>query len=880
MATRQDLEALLNSPNVQKYLNLISQTEGTTKNGYATAFGGSRLKGLVDHPRTLHSFTQTDGKVNKTSAAGRYQFLRRTWDDVKQKYGLQDFGPRSQDIGALALINQSGALGNVLAGDFRGAIKKTGGIWASLPSSPYAQPKRSWQQVDKMLGTKGHSGGGGGGGTMANELSVNDLVKIAQSARTQKTVTPKAAPVSTQLSADDLVNIVKSAQPLTRQSNFKAIDPRAEAEKQVAKEAGPTKPWQSALLGASDLGAGVLQGATYVSDGFNGLVNKALGTNLDTDNYENFTKNRQDVERFHNQRREQNGQGFDGYRVAGAVAATAPLVVGSGGSTLAPTLGQVALRGAGTGAAIAGASFAPDAGQRIKNAAIGGVAGAGGAVAGKAIGKAAVAVNQKLNPVARQQLQARLATQVDNELTMALRQHNVSMGDLSDAVQAGLRQDVAKALSSGKTVNTQAVARKAILDKLGLKGTKAQITGDPKLWQKQAELAKIQGAGDPLRDKLVQDNVQLAGLLDDAAAKTGGAAPDQYGAMQGATNSLLTKNAENKQFIRSAYDTARTAAGNDLPLDGAGFTNDAITALERNYAMSSMPSSVGKILKDIQGNPGQFTLGKSEELIKILNREYKSSLVNGQPSGSTYAIGVVRDALTNRQQQAVQGILANGSNDAASAWQVARQAAKTNAARIEGSPLLQDALKGVEPDKLFSKHILNGNAAQIKATADELAGTNPQALADIKQQVIQHIGSKAINQNGQFSPAGMKRGLDSIGDRRLNALFTPEEVTRLKDIGQAGHYLVTQPAHSYVNNSNTSAALMNFLGGIINKPGVRVLLSPLKDAADSVQVKAAMKSSVAGQANAQTSNLSGAEKELIANLERMGVVVTPQMFSK
>ena len=90
----------------------------------------------------------------------------------------------------------------------------------------------------------------------------------------------------------------------------------------------------------------------------------------------------------------------------------------------------------------------------------------------------------------------------------------------------------------------------------------------------------------------------------------------------------------------------------------------------------------------------------------------------------------------------------------------------------------------------------------------------------------------------------------------------------------AGHYLVTQPNHSYVNNSNTSAALMNFLGGIVNKPGVRVLLSPLKDVADSVQVNRALKSSIASDSSPQAiqQTLSGGEKSLIDRLTQMGLI--------
>jgi len=205
---------------------------------------------------------------------------------------------------------------------------------------------------------------------------------------------------------------------------------------------------------------------------------------------------------------------------------------------------------------------------------------------------------------------------------------------------------------------------------------------------------------------------------------------------------------------------------------------------------------------------------------------------------------------------------------------LARQAHKANAELTQRMPLLQDALKGVEPDKLFQKHILGGNAAQLGETIEVLKNTNPQAVADIKQQTLLWISNKSVNQNGGFSPAGMKKALDSLGDRRLLTMFNANELSHIKDIAKAGDYLVTQPNHSYVNNSNTSAALMNFFGGLINKPGVRVLLSPLKDVADSVKVSRSLKGSVAGEAVPAATNplISNTQLEIIDKLSKAGLI--------
>lgn len=146
MATRQQLEQLLNNPNARQMLDIIAKAEGV-KHGYNTMFGNQRIDNLNAHPNIKKSFRQTDGKMNVTTAAGRYQFISPTWQSSAKKYGLNDFSPRNQDIAALGLIAGRGALNQVLNGDFRGAINKLGGEWASLPSSQYAQPKRTWAQL-------------------------------------------------------------------------------------------------------------------------------------------------------------------------------------------------------------------------------------------------------------------------------------------------------------------------------------------------------------------------------------------------------------------------------------------------------------------------------------------------------------------------------------------------------------------------------------------------------------------------------------------------------------------------------------------------------------------------------------------------------------
>ena len=147
MATKQDLINARNDPNVLKFLNLIARPQRTEKYGYNTAFGGNYFGDLSQHPNIKKKFTQTDGKVNSSGASGRYQFLNSTWNGVSKKYGLEDFGAVNQDLGAIALITENGALKDVQSGNFKKAIDKLGNIWASFSSSPYKQHKRSYEYL-------------------------------------------------------------------------------------------------------------------------------------------------------------------------------------------------------------------------------------------------------------------------------------------------------------------------------------------------------------------------------------------------------------------------------------------------------------------------------------------------------------------------------------------------------------------------------------------------------------------------------------------------------------------------------------------------------------------------------------------------------------
>lgn len=665
----------------------------------------------------------------------------------------------------------------------------------------------------------------------------------------------------------------------------RAVNPKLEAEKAQAKEAGKTKSWESALLGASDLGAGVVQGFSYAADGINKGINKVAGTKLDTKSYDRFTKGRKDIENFHELRRQENGQGFDGWRLGGQIAATAPMAALGRGYQGARVLSQAGAKVAGhnalAGAAVGGAGFAENADKRLSNTALSTIGGAGGGALGEKLGQGVVKVaNATKTQAARFSTEQtnRILQSIDDKLDDALKTQGMRLSELSDEVANGLRNEAKKALQSGKDLSLEAIVRKAALDKVGIKGTRAQITGNAKQWQQEAELAKVQGVGDDLREKFISDNKRLSDLLDEQITATGGKSVDQFGVGKDAAESLLDQYASNKQFVNAAYDVAAKAPGSNVLINGQGFSNDVFTALDDQALATFLPADIRNIVKQINDNPQFFTLRKGEELIKVLNNHYKSSMQMGEPTATTHALGVVRQALQNRQDEALQGLLSQGGNDAAQLYQFAREAHKANKSLQAQMPMLQDALKqqakgSVNFDDLYKKHVLNGKVEELTQTIEVLKNTNPQAVADIQQEVMKDIAAKAVNANGQFSPAGMKRALDALGDRKLNVIFSPDQVKRLKDIRQAGHYAVTQPNHAYVNNSNSGSGLVNYFAkiiGAIDGVGKRipfvsnVVTGPVKQAAQHNQAAQALKGG-----SIATNTISAVDPASLSLIERL-----------
>lgn len=136
------------STNLAAFLDMIAVSEGTARygkdDGYNVIVGGTLLLSYDDHPRRLIALPSLG---IKSSAAGRYQFIKRTWDGLAQRLALPDFSPTSQDRAAIELLRRCKALDLIERGQFARAVTACRLVWASLPGAGYGQHENNLERL-------------------------------------------------------------------------------------------------------------------------------------------------------------------------------------------------------------------------------------------------------------------------------------------------------------------------------------------------------------------------------------------------------------------------------------------------------------------------------------------------------------------------------------------------------------------------------------------------------------------------------------------------------------------------------------------------------------------------------------------------------------
>lgn len=514
------------------------------------------------------------------------------------------------------------------------------------------------------------------------------------------------------------------------------------------------------------------------------------------------------------------------------------LVAGSAGLAGGARLASNALTGVASKAA---ASLGSNVGQQLLSAGGAGLAGgsvreAGGGPAEQFIASLAggLAVPVTANALGRVGAwtgnkvgraftpQTTINERVDQQITLALERSGVDWSQVPERLRQSLRGEVEQAMNTGQPLNADAMRRLLVMKRAGVEPTVGQLTQDPGQITREANLAKTGAnstdAGLQRLPALQNRNTQaLLTRIDEAGAAR---APNATGAARSAIESLGGTASRAQGEINALYKAARDTSGRSLPLEGGTFTSRANQMLDEANVGSFLPPDIARKMNAIAGGEYPLTVDVAEQLKTSLG-----NLQRGSSDGNVrHALGIVRQALDEAPLQnatvrnpgnvpAAAGAVppsVGAGEDSIQAFNAARSANRQWRQKIEANPALKAVVDGVEPDQFVQRYVVGkgASAADVGRLAEELT---PPAREAMRQHLVRHLKDAATGSTDditKFSGAGYRRALRDIGDEKLAAFFSKDEMQQLRDVGDAAKYMQAQPAGAAVNNSNSGALVL------------------------------------------------------------------------
>ena len=386
----------------------------------------------------------------------------------------------------------------------------------------------------------------------------------------------------------------------------------------------------------------------------------------------------------------------------------------------------------------------------------------------------------------------------------------------SPAATADLVDRTASLLEQNPGADPAAAARAADFRQLGIQPTLGQITRDPLQF---ASEQNIRSQSPPLVQRF---NSQLQGLSGALGRLTGN--PQQnYPAGKQLADALLRIDDGMRGQVTAAYNAARASSGADMDIPLQGFAQDYAQTL-RDFP-NNVPGGVQNRINDLGIMNGTqrkvFNMNDAEDLLKLINA-HDGPMVDPATSAAL-------EQLRNSVKTAIVG-----ADDQGGPFAQARALAAQRFATHDAVPALDAVVSNrVTPDQIVPRFITGGRTMDtegLQGLAELLQGHDPQAFQEMRAQLAGGLQDKAfgVNHSGDkmFSPEQYGRALENIGDARLNALFSPDEVDRLHAIGRVGSYIAQAPGVAPVNRSNTGATILDLATHIpMAGKGVQMLMN-------------------------------------------------------
>lgn len=416
------------------------------------------------------------------------------------------------------------------------------------------------------------------------------------------------------------------------------------------------------------------------------------------------------------------------------------------------------------------------------------------------------------------------------------RRTNLDWNSLAGAVRSRLEQ-IAQDSDTLNKLDPQALERQARLESLPvpIKATKGQITRDTAQLNNEGTLAATD-AGAPLRDvrnaqsQAILDNLAvLKGKVTGTGARAGTAQTPEDVGLSVQDAALRAKLRLQQQKVSALYKQAGAAGELQGPVSVKPVQDviDQSPDLTHLGWVQSWLNKMGVTKTEATGGTTvETTRPVSLKEMEDLRQAAVAKAMNGGADG--YYAGKVIRAI----DQATEG--AGGE-----AYQAARAARKQQALEFEDPGAIARLVenksrtdRATALEDTWQKTVLGGSIDDLNRVkrslltgGDETTRTaGVKAWRDIRAQTLQYITDRATRGSAPLSDGttpvsapGMKQAIDAIGPQKLEAIFGPGTVKRIRQIMQATQDVRTEPPSIHPGSStmgNIAAFLERSIGRV------------------------------------------------------------------
>ena len=361
--------------------------------------------------------------------------------------------------------------------------------------------------------------------------------------------------------------------------------------------------------------------------------------------------------------------------------------------------------------------------------------------------------------------------------------------------------------------------------------------------QRARELAKNNEVGGPIRERMAQQQQQIAAnfesFLDQTGAEVLGNLEEQGARITGGIKSMADKS---KAKYRSLYNRARQAGETRQPVNYQPVLDSIAAKLPTEQDEKVLRIAREAIARNDPDGTGQLSIEAMEAVRKAI--------------GNNMGADANQARLGSELKGVIDGILDDAGGDV---YRSSRAAFRDHQKTFKEIGIIAQLLgtkrnstdRVVAAENVVARILAPGTeAAQLRKMRDLVTGEggDPQAWNEVQGAVMEQIRRAAYPAsavrdeagNVAVSPAGLKRVVDRLDQSgKLSLIFDGGTAQGLRTLADVSQDVFTAPPGS-VNFSNTSSAWMNGLDMIINTIAAGLplpagvmsnVVAPLKNAA-------------------------------------------------